>query len=104
MVGDALRYQDANGTELPAGMWVAMREESVFDVASLTKLFTATRDATVSKTFRDQLPEGLDPGFPHGLGFRIGEETFMGVLAASGAVGHTGFTGTSLVIDSTAAS
>ena len=40
--GDALRYQDANGTELPAGMWVAMREESVFDVASLTKLFTAT--------------------------------------------------------------
>jgi len=42
VVGDALRYQDANGTELPAGMWVAMREESVFDVASLTKLFTAT--------------------------------------------------------------
>lgn len=221
MVGDALRYQDANGTELPAGMWVAMREESVFDVASLTKLFTATvlmtlveegllaldapiaehlpsfasgdrravtlrrllshtsglpdllrlwtdwpdlgvarargpymgtrvwelvygnswslggtvgnagifntaadlarfgetlrrggevddtrilRDATVSEMFRDQLPEGIDPGFRHGLGFRIGEETFMGVLAASGAVGHTGFTGTSLVIDSTAAS
>lgn len=59
------------------------------------------RDATVSEMFRDQLPEGIDPGFRHGLGFRIGEETFMGVLAASGAVGHTGFTGTSLVIDST---
>lgn len=57
------------------------------------------REATVSEMFRDQLPKGFDPGFGHGLGFRIGDETFMGVLAASGAVGHTGFTGTSLVID-----
>ncbi len=59
------------------------------------------RDATVSEMFRDQLPEGIDPGFRHGLGFRIGDATFMGALAASGAVGHTGFTGTSLVIDAT---
>lgn len=57
------------------------------------------RDATVSEMFRDQLPEGIDPGFRHGLGFRIGDPKFMGALAASGAVGHTGFTGTSLVID-----
>lgn len=57
------------------------------------------QDATVSEMLRDQLPEGVDPGFRHGLGFRIGDATFMGALAASGAVGHTGFTGTSLVID-----
>lgn len=37
----------------------------------------------------------------HGLGFRIGDATFMGALAASEAVGHTGFTGTSLVIEAT---
>lgn len=59
------------------------------------------REATVSEMFRDQLPKGIDPGFRHGLGFRIGDESFMGMLAASGAVGHTGFTGTSLVIDIT---
>lgn len=59
------------------------------------------RDTTVSEMLRDQLPEGIDPGFRHGLGFRIGDPNFMGALAASGAVGHTGFTGTSLVIDAT---
>ncbi len=59
------------------------------------------RDATVLEMFRNQLPEGIDPGFRHGLGFRIGDSTFMGALAGSGAVGHTGFTGTSLVIDPT---
>jgi CubicO group peptidase (beta-lactamase class C family) len=58
------------------------------------------RDTTVSEMRRDQLPEGIEPGFRHGLGLRIADATFMGSLAASGAVGHTGFTGTSLVIDS----
>lgn len=57
------------------------------------------RDATVSEMRRDQLPEGIEPGFRHGLGLRIADATFMGSLAASGAIGHTGFTGTSLVID-----
>jgi len=55
--------------------------------------------ATVREMLRDQVPERIDPGFRHGLGFRIADATFMGALAASGAVGHTGFTGTSLVID-----
>lgn len=59
------------------------------------------QDATVAEMSRDQLPAGIDPGFRHGLGFRIGDPTFMGALAATGAVGHTGFTGTSLVIDAT---
>lgn len=57
------------------------------------------RDATVREMLRDQLPADIDPGFRHGLGFRIGDATFMGRLSASGAVGHTGFTGVSLVID-----
>jgi CubicO group peptidase (beta-lactamase class C family) len=59
------------------------------------------QEETVAEMLRDQLPSNVDPGFRQGLGFRIADPTFMGVLAASGAVGHTGFTGTSLVIDST---
>lgn len=57
------------------------------------------QDASVAEMLSDQLPERIDPGFRHGLGVRIGDPKFMSVLAASGAVGHTGFTGTSLVID-----
>ncbi|MFJ9036129.1 serine hydrolase domain-containing protein [Streptomyces sp. NPDC102406] len=34
-----------------------------------------------------------------GLGFRVDEASFMGELAGAGAAGHTGFTGTSLVLD-----
>lgn len=34
-----------------------------------------------------------------GLGFRVDQPWFMGELAGRGAAGHTGFTGTSLVLD-----
>ncbi|WP_406177664.1 serine hydrolase domain-containing protein [Streptomyces sp. NBC_00996] len=36
---------------------------------------------------------------PPGLGFAIDQPWFMGALAGRGAAGHTGFTGTSLVLD-----
>ncbi|WP_445035734.1 serine hydrolase, partial [Streptomyces hayashii] len=36
---------------------------------------------------------------PPGLGFAVDQPWFMGELAGEGAAGHTGFTGTSLVID-----
>jgi CubicO group peptidase (beta-lactamase class C family) len=36
---------------------------------------------------------------PPGLGFALDEPRFMGELAGHGAAGHTGFTGTSLVLD-----
>ncbi|MFI9026191.1 serine hydrolase domain-containing protein [Streptomyces sp. NPDC053560] len=36
---------------------------------------------------------------PPGLGFRVAQPGFMGELAERGAAGHTGFTGTSLVLD-----
>lgn len=57
------------------------------------------QDATVAEMRTDQLPQVIDPGYRHGLGVRIGDPNFMGALAASGAFGHTGFTGTSLTID-----
>ncbi|MFR9779603.1 serine hydrolase domain-containing protein [Micromonospora sp. MS34] len=54
---------------------------------------------TVAEMTRDQLPAGIDPGFRHGLGVRIGDPQWMGPLAADAAFGHTGFTGTSLLVD-----
>ncbi|MFG3202002.1 serine hydrolase domain-containing protein [Streptomyces sp. NPDC048192] len=36
---------------------------------------------------------------PPGLGFTVDQPWFMGELAGHGAAGHTGFTGTSLVVD-----
>ncbi|WP_328683699.1 beta-lactamase family protein [Streptomyces sp. NBC_01261] len=36
---------------------------------------------------------------PPGLGFAVDQAWFMGELAGRGAVGHTGFTGTSVVLD-----
>ncbi len=47
-----------------------------------------------------QLPPGVGAGYQSGLGFRIDDPTFMGALAGTGRTyGHTGFTGTSLIID-----
>ena len=56
------------------------------------------RADTVAQMTRDQLPSDIDPGFRHGLGVRINDANFMGILA-DGVFGHTGFTGTSLVVD-----
>jgi CubicO group peptidase (beta-lactamase class C family) len=39
------------------------------------------------------------PGDDHGLGFELGQHWYMGGLSSLRTAGHTGFTGTSLVID-----
>lgn len=39
--GGALRYADAQGTELPADQQVPMRNDTIFDMASISKLFTS---------------------------------------------------------------
>ncbi|WP_020577273.1 serine hydrolase domain-containing protein [Actinopolymorpha alba] len=39
------------------------------------------------------------PGHAHGLGFELDQRFYMGALASPSTAGHTGFTGTSLVID-----
>jgi DNA-binding MurR/RpiR family transcriptional regulator/CubicO group peptidase (beta-lactamase class C family) len=54
---------------------------------------------SVTEMCTDQLPEHVDPGFRQGLGVRIGDPGFMGTLSGPRTVGHTGFTGTSLVVD-----
>ena len=40
-VGFALRYSDAKPTELPRNQWIPMRDNTIFDIASMTKLFTS---------------------------------------------------------------
>lgn len=39
------------------------------------------------------------PGDAHGLGFELNQEWYMGGLSSPASLGHTGFAGTSLVID-----
>lgn len=41
VVGKSLRYADQQGTELPAGQQIAMRGDTIFDMASISKLFTS---------------------------------------------------------------
>ncbi|TMR92991.1 beta-lactamase family protein [Nonomuraea basaltis] len=53
------------------------------------------RPESVAEMVRDQGAEGA--AFRHGLGVRIGDPAIIGPL--DGAYGHSGFTGTSLVID-----
>jgi CubicO group peptidase (beta-lactamase class C family) len=77
---------------------------------------TVLQPLSVAEMTRDQLPPHLDPGYRHGLGLRLNDSAFMGRLASgaavaragsgsppedagAGAFGHTGFTGTSLVVD-----
>jgi CubicO group peptidase (beta-lactamase class C family) len=40
-VGGAVRYADGTGTELPADQQVPMRADTIFDLASISKLFTS---------------------------------------------------------------
>ncbi|GAA2543814.1 hypothetical protein GCM10009860_25770 [Microbacterium mitrae] len=47
----------------------------------------------------DQLPATIanHPGYGQAMGARVGDRSWMGTFANSGAIGHTGFTGTSLL-------
>ncbi|WP_181019449.1 serine hydrolase domain-containing protein [Nonomuraea typhae] len=53
------------------------------------------RPETVAEMLRDQGAEGA--AFRHGLGVRLGDPAIAGPL--HGSFGHSGFTGTSLVVD-----
>ncbi|WP_433364270.1 serine hydrolase [Actinoplanes sp. CA-142083] len=41
VTGYALRYADDKPTELPPDQWIPMRRDTIFDIASMTKLFTS---------------------------------------------------------------
>ncbi|MFD3336402.1 serine hydrolase [Streptomyces sp. NPDC058700] len=44
---------------------------------------------------------GAFPGHGHGLGFELHQHGYMGAMATPRTAGHTGFTGTSMVLDPT---
>jgi len=54
--------------------------------------------ATVEKMITNQNPTFPDDS--HGLGFELDQRWYMGGLSSPTTAGHTGFTGTSIVIDS----
>ncbi|MFY1679716.1 MULTISPECIES: serine hydrolase domain-containing protein [unclassified Streptomyces] len=55
--------------------------------------------ASVAQLFTDFTTEF--PGHGHGLGFELYQHWYMGAMATPRTAGHTGFTGTSLVLDPT---
>ncbi|HEU0041045.1 MAG TPA: serine hydrolase, partial [Jiangellaceae bacterium] len=58
--------------------------------------------ATVESMLTNANPDF--PGHAHGLGFELDQPSYMGALAAPTTAGHTGYTGTSLVIEPTSRS
>ncbi|MFF1835499.1 serine hydrolase [Streptomyces sp. NPDC058231] len=56
-------------------------------------------DASVDLLFTDF--NTAFPGDAHGLGFELYQHWYMGAMATPSTAGHTGFTGTSLVLDPT---
>lgn len=57
------------------------------------RLLAAT---TIDRLSADQTPDGVDP---HGLGWRLADDVLPAPTWTTSAVGHTGYTGTSLWID-----
>lgn len=65
-LGYALRYADADGAELPRDEWVPMRTDTIFDVASVSKLFTSLvvmRQVELGRVELDQLVASYLPAF-----------------------------------------
>lgn len=58
---------------------------------------TLLKPESVTEMRTDQVPADVDHPYGQGVGARIDDVKFMGPL--TGAFGHTGFTGTSLVVD-----
>ncbi|HEY7485363.1 MAG TPA: serine hydrolase [Streptosporangiaceae bacterium] len=70
--GYALRYADDKPTELPRDQWIPMRKDTIFDLASVSKLFTSvvavqqiergtlSLDATVASYLPDFAQHGKD--------------------------------------------
>ncbi|MBY7144164.1 beta-lactamase family protein [Virgibacillus sp. NKC19-3] len=60
------------------------------------------KEETVELITQNHTPEF--PGDDHGLGWELNQEWYMGTLAETTTIGHTGFTGTSVVISPTSES
>ncbi|MFJ9865660.1 serine hydrolase [Streptomyces sp. NPDC101165] len=105
-------------------VWGEVHDENAFGlggVAGHAGVFSCAWDlAVLGRTLLDRgsygrtrilEPESVDlmftnfntafPGHDHGLGFELYQHWYMGSMATPHTAGHTGFTGTSLVLDPT---
>ncbi len=84
-----------------AGVFSTARDLAVLAQAILNQGTYGGRrilsEDSVSALLTDE--NGAFPGHAHGLGFEIDQRWYMDALSGPGTVGHTGYTGTSLVID-----
>src|SRR5262249_15446500 len=109
----ATEYQPERGL-----VWGTVHDEnswSLGGVAGHAGVFSTAADlATLAQTILDggspilspaslrEMERNQNPGIPdgaRGLGFDLDSTFFMGLLAGPHTIGHTGFTGTSIVID-----
>ncbi|MFB6155721.1 MAG: serine hydrolase domain-containing protein [Haloferacaceae archaeon] len=83
-----------------AGLFATVEDVSRFartllgDAAAGTNQLLAP--TTVATLATDLTPEGVEP---HGLGWRLGNATYPAPTWTGRAIGHTGYTGTSLWVD-----
>ncbi|MFJ5970616.1 serine hydrolase [Streptomyces sp. NPDC093060] len=105
-------------------VWGEVHDENAYSlggVAGHAGVFSCAWDlAVLGRTLLDRgtygrtrilEPESVDlmftnfntafPGHDHGLGFELYQHWYMGAMATPHTAGHTGFTGTSLVLDPT---
>ncbi|GAA1264875.1 serine hydrolase domain-containing protein [Saccharothrix xinjiangensis] len=84
-----------------AGVFSTARELAVLGQAILNGGHHAGRRILREETVELMLTD-FNQGFPgnsHGLGFELDQRWYMGALTSPRAAGHTGFTGTTLVLD-----
>ncbi|HEV2782470.1 MAG TPA: serine hydrolase domain-containing protein [Actinophytocola sp.] len=62
--GQAVRYGDGTGTELPAEQQVPMRPDTIFDMASVTKLFTSIAVLQLHESGRIDVAERVSTYLP----------------------------------------
>ncbi|MER7283243.1 serine hydrolase domain-containing protein [Dactylosporangium sp. NPDC000244] len=81
-----------------AGIFATAADLALFGRALLDGGGPLLEPSTVEQ-LRTDANTRFGPGAAHGLGFDIDQSWYMGRLAGRGAFGHTGFTGTSMVLD-----
>ncbi|HTJ40040.1 MAG TPA: serine hydrolase domain-containing protein [Dactylosporangium sp.] len=81
-----------------AGLFSTAADVALFGRALLGGGGPLLRPATV-ELMRTNANARFGPAAAHGLGVDIDQARYMGRLAGRGAFGHTGFTGTSIVMD-----
>lgn len=86
-----------------AGVFSSATDLAAFSQMMLNKgIYNATRilkEETVELITENHIPEF--PGDDHGLGWELNQDWYMGALAEPSTIGHTGFTGTSVVVSPT---